>query len=313
MKSQFLSQNGNRKVTSSVCICTCRRPEGLRKLLASLAEQVGAPDFEIVVADHDTDGSARAVVDSFSGSLGLTYAVEPENGLAAIRNCSVRMARGEFLAFVDDDETVGPDWLAALHRTMIATGAAGVFGPVEVEFEGGVAEMIRSCRFFACATRPEGAPLRWEFTRTSNAYVRRSALPDPNAPFRAAFGQTGGEDIDLFKRMADAGCVLVAAGPAARAREFREVARANLAWVMRRGMRNGGNLADLQWVGVSRGRRLRLAMDALGHAARHGVIAMKESRRDKLRFVEQCIDAAEYAGRCLSVLGYRYAEYGSRR
>jgi hypothetical protein len=143
--------------------------------------------------------------------------------------------------------------------------------------------------------------------------VRTSALPDRVSPFRALFGQTGGEDIDLFKRISDAGGSFVAAGTGACTKEFRERERANFWWALCRSVRNGGNLADLQWCDIPRRERRKLARSAFATALRKGIYAMKEKRRDKLRFVELCIDATEEAGRALSILGYRYAEYGSKR
>jgi glycosyltransferase involved in cell wall biosynthesis len=304
---------GSESPVSSVCTATFRRPDGLRKLLQSLLAQRGAPDFEVVIIDNDNAGSARATAGEFSGPLNLSYAVEPERGLAAARNHAVQIARGEFLAFVDDDETVCETWLGTLHRVLTATKASAAFGPVEVEFESGVEEAIRRCRFFAYPHPPEGEPIPWYYTHTGNAYVRASALPDGVSPFRSLFGLTGGEDIDLFKRISDAGGNFVAAGPGACTREFRERTRANFWWAMRRSVRNGGNLADLQWSDLPRRERRKLARSAFAKALRKGIDAMKEKRRDKLRFVELCIDAAEEAGRALSVLGYRYAEYGSRQ
>ena len=298
---------------ASVCIATFRRPDGLRKLLQSLQAQRDAPEFEIVIIDNDSAGSARATVETFSGSLNFTYAVEPERGLAAVRNHAVRIARGEFLAFVDDDETVPMTWLGTLHKALAETGASAALGPVEVEFESGVADEIRRCRFFTHSHPPEGAPIPWYFTHTANSYVRTNALPDRHAPFRSWFGQTGGEDIDLYKRIADAGGIFVAAGAGACVREFRERARANFWWALRRSFRNGGNLADLQWGDMPRRERRKLARSSFTLAVHKSVEAMKGMRGDKLRFVELCIDAMEEAGRGLSVMGYRYAEYGSRR
>jgi glycosyltransferase involved in cell wall biosynthesis len=304
---------GSESPVSSVCIATFRRPDGLRKLLQSLVAQRGAPVFEVVIIDNDSAGSARATAGEFSGALNLSYAVEPERGLAAARNHAVNIARGEFLAFVDDDETVCETWLATLHRVLAGTKASAVFGPVEVEFESSVEESIRRCRFFARPHPPEGEPIPWYFTHTGNALVRTCALPDRPAPFRSLFGLTGGEDIDLFKRISDAGGSFVAAGMGAGTREFRERERASFWWALRRSVRNGGNLADLQWRDIPRRERRKLARSAFATALRKGIYAMKEKRRDKLRFVELCIDATEEAGRALSILGYRYAEYGSKR
>jgi len=299
-------------VTASVCLCTRHRPHGLRGLVHALSAQQAAPPFEVIVVDNDCRGSARAVLESFAPSLSLRYEIEPERSLAAARNRSVRLARGAFLAFVDDDEVVPSTWLSSLHETILGTGASAVFGPVEVEFGEHVPDEIRRCRLLAYPHFPEGSLIPWFYTRTSNAYLRREALPDPRAPFPRAFGRTGGEDIAMFKRIADAGGVFAAAGTAACVKEFREPARANLRWALRRSLRNGGNLADLQWAELPRHQRLRLALQSLRKASRHAWDAARNRSRNRLDRLERWIDAAECAGRGLSVLGYRCEEYGSR-
>ena len=287
---------------------------GLRRLLESIAAQRGTPPFEVIVVDNDRHASAREIAGSFTGSLNLRYAVEPERGLSPVRNHTVKLARADCLVFVDDDEVVPPTWLAALHRGLAGSASvAAAFGPVKVVFEDGVREEIRRCRFFARPHPPEGAAIPWYFTYTANTCVKKSALPDPLAPFRPQFGKTGGEDVDLFKRIADAGGTFVAAGTDAGVKEFRERKRADLAWTLRRSLRNGGNLADLEWSGLRRRERRKLAGETFATALRCGIEAMKQRRRDRLRFVELCIDATENAGRALSVLGYRYPEYASRR
>lgn len=296
----------------SVCISTFRRPEGLRNLLQSLCRQVDALAFEVVVVDNDATRSAAAVADAFVGPLNLVYAVEPVCGLASARNRSVRVARGAFLAFVDDDETVSPAWIASLRRAMLSSGADAVFGPVEFDFEEGVTDAIRRCRLYTRAVLPEGAPLPWFCTYTANVLVRRSSLPDARDPFRVALNRIGGEDIDLFKRMADAGGKFVAGGRDATVREKRELDRANLSWAIRRSLRNGGNLADLEWASYPLPRRLKLALRALATAIRHGLRRSAECRRDALQNVERCIDVAENTGRFLKVFGYHYPEYGVR-
>ena len=44
----------------------------------------------------------------------MTYAVEPERNIALARNRALSLARGEKLAFIDDDEMASPFWLSTL-------------------------------------------------------------------------------------------------------------------------------------------------------------------------------------------------------
>lgn len=297
---------------ASVCICTRRRPDGLRRLLQSLVRQRAAPPFEVVVVDNDPAASAQAMAESMQADLNLRYVCEPAPGLAAARNRSLQEARGDFLAFIDDDEEADETWLATHHRVLQVTRADVTGGPTRYIFDDQVPQAVRLCRLFNRPVTAEGSALPWYRISTGNAYVRRSALPHPTRPFLNHFGATGGEDVDCFKRMADAGARLVAAGEHATVSEYREFARARYAWVVRRALRNGGNLADLQWRNLPRRDRLRLAGRSLRLFLRDARQARRLARSNQLAFVEKTIDAAEHAGRVLCVAGYRYPEYAQR-
>ncbi|HMP90675.1 MAG TPA: glycosyltransferase family 2 protein [Kiritimatiellia bacterium] len=301
-------------IITSVCICTFRRPQGLRKLLASLAAQHNAPPYEVVVVDNDPDGQAEPVTRAFREDLNLVYVCDPFVCLAGARNRSVREAKGEFLAFVDDDETVSPTWLTTMHRVLVEHEAAVVCGPVKITFEDKVPLAVRGSRIFKRTRFPnEGESLPWFWAYTGNAYVRRSIMPDPDQPFEVKFGRTGGEDVDCFRKIHDAGGRLISAGEGAMVHEFREHDRANYRWILRRSIRNGGNLADMQWKGFSPLQKIRMSAGAMYKTALYSWQAFRASNKDAHHFVERTIDAGEQLGRALSVLGYRYPEYGSRK
>ena len=113
----------------SVCVCTFRRPELLDGLLSLLAEQ-RLPAFEIVVVDNDPAHSALPVLQAWGERLPLRFVHLPEPNIAKARNLAVAQARGAWLAFIDDDERPGPDWLYLLVQAQAASGADGVMAPV---------------------------------------------------------------------------------------------------------------------------------------------------------------------------------------
>lgn len=82
--------------------------------LDALAAQVGAPPFEIVFVDNaSTDGSAAWVKTRHPGVRVLEAGANL--GFAAGNNAGARIARGEWLAFLNNDTAAQPDWLARLH------------------------------------------------------------------------------------------------------------------------------------------------------------------------------------------------------
>jgi len=295
--------------TISVLVPTLARPSQLTALLESLAGQLRAPDFEIVVVDNDPKGSARPVAGRFTERLPLFYVLEPRPGLAFARNRLVAESKGALLAFIDDDEQAGADWLHVLHGAAVAFGADAVFGSKRYRFPAEVPAWVRTCRIFQRPELEAGAPFPWWLANTGNALVRRSALPDQDRPFRHDFNETGGEDTDLFRRMALAGAKFAAA-PAALVEEDRPAARATLGWILRRAFRNGNNQATFALEDAAVRRRSLAAANLrllLAEAAR-----IAASLQHPAAMIDHAISAAEAAGRCSICGGIAYREYARR-
>jgi len=277
-------------------------------LLNSIVEQTAAPALEVVVVDNDAAQSAKTVARDFQSRLPLNYLVEPKRGLARVRNRAVSAARGKFLAFIDDDEWASRAWLAELDHQADKASADVVIGPVTLVFEDGVPDYIRTCKLFQRANVSDGAPVPWYFTHTSNAYVRKAALPEGESPFATRYDLTGGEDTDLFVRMIAAGARIVGA-ERARVCEYRELGRANLRWVLRRSMRNGHNSFVREWSALSQGRRLALGVAAGWQGAKEGIVAANAWRRNRRRAMDHFVDMGERWGRLAGVLGIPIQEY----
>ncbi len=84
----------------SVVIPTCDRPGFLRQALASVAAQEHRPQEVVVVEDGD---GAECVAGEW-GSLPLRLIKGPRRGPGAARNEGVAAAKGEVIAFLDDDD-----------------------------------------------------------------------------------------------------------------------------------------------------------------------------------------------------------------
>jgi len=293
---------------ASICIATHRRPQGLEKLLGSLASQKGAPPFDVIVVDNDREKSAESVALQFRAIIPLTYLVEPVRGIARARNRAIAISRSPFLAFIDDDEWATPQWLAMLDRENNRSAADVVIGRVEVEFDAGVSELVRHCGLFDPSPLPDGATVPWYQTRTSNAYVRRDALPDREAPFSTRFDLIGGEDVYLFKKMIDSGARVVAAA-AAVVFEHRSVERANFTWVLRRALRNGGTIAEIEYSAMPFVVRVRDGF-RFGWAGGHELVRAGAAwSRDRAQVGRHLVSAGEGIGKLLHALGVRIEEY----
>jgi len=203
-----------------VAVCTFRRNEQLAALVRRIDSLVPTevPDgtVGITIVDDSPEGGAAAVIDSLRSavSLELEYHHTAAANIAVARNRAIEasMARGEFVACLDDDCVPEPGWLRELLRVAHTREADIVVG-----------HRI----FFA----PEGAP-RWLSDEpfldenamyadesvpisgnTANVLIRGAWLAASGVRFRNDLGTVGGEDMVFFADAASVGAnVRFAAG-----------------------------------------------------------------------------------------------------
>jgi len=192
----------------TVCVCSYRRPELLERLLASLARQRTDDLFaySCVVVDNDPSESARIVVERLRPTfpVPLRYALELERNIAMARNRALSLVTGNLLAFIDDDEVPGDDWLMQLWRTLHQYSADAVLGPVLPYFESTPPSWVVRSRICERPSHTTGSALHWRQTRTGNVLLRTEIVTNGGLQFDPACA-AGGEDVDFFKRAAIAG------------------------------------------------------------------------------------------------------------
>jgi len=195
----------------TVCVCTYKRPEFLRRLLNDLGGQdtEGLFSHAIVVADNDRLRSAEAIVSGFAASspVPVTYCVEPQQNIALARNKAVENSYGDFIAFIDDDEFPTRRWLLTLFNTCKEYGVDGVLGPVKPHFDEAPPKWVVKGKFYDRPYYRTGVIVEWNKGRTGNLLLRRRILASIAQPFRPEF--RAGEDKDFFRRMIELGHVFV--------------------------------------------------------------------------------------------------------
>ena len=197
--------------------------------------------LEIVVADDDRDGAARARI-----AAGEPWGL-PVRGLAvgagnisAARNACLDAAGGSWLAFVDDDEWVDPDWLVRMFAACREFTADIVVGPVFPQYPPGTPDWLVAANPIYKDLGPRGS--RIDTGRAGNVLMRRAIVEQAQARFDLALGRTGGEDTDFFHRLYKAGAVIVVTDDA---RIYEEVPpnRLQPAYIRRRALRAGQSYA----------------------------------------------------------------------
>ncbi|MBN2107879.1 MAG: glycosyltransferase family 2 protein [Deltaproteobacteria bacterium] len=198
----------------SVCICTFKRPLMLANLLEALQHQAAGGLFSltVVVVDNDEAQSARSTVEAckIKSSIPIEYDCEPEQNIALARNRAVRNAKGNVLAFIDDDEFPDEGWLLNFYNALLAYKADAVLGPVKPHFETAPPSWILKGRICERKSFKTGTVLRnASDTRTGNVLLQKELFRSDEDLFRPVFGRTGGEDVDFFRRFMAKGCVAV--------------------------------------------------------------------------------------------------------
>lgn len=194
----------------SVIVLTFHRQQGALNSVRSVIRQIGAPKFEIILMDNDRGASAKESADVLAQEakakkIDFTYAIEPEAGVANARNSAVKLAKGKFIAFLDDDEVAFENWLEMLVAAQQETEAEVVFGPIEARLEQGYQEPHDFFKVFfsrllygpnRVIEKPYGC---------GNCLLTVAATKELPQPFNPMTNDTGGEDDLLWAYIASKG------------------------------------------------------------------------------------------------------------
>jgi len=96
----------------SVILPTRNRAGELPRAIASVTDQT-YPHWELVVVDDESDDDTAAVVESCADPR-IHYHRITHRGVCGARNAGLARARGELVAYLDDDNTLHPGWLKAV-------------------------------------------------------------------------------------------------------------------------------------------------------------------------------------------------------
>lgn len=116
----------------SVIMALYRGERYVREALESIAAQTHPPREVIVVDDGSPDNSV-SLIERLRLPFELRILRQGNAGQSAARNTGIRAARGEYVAFLDQDDVWRPDHLAVLHETLASDPSlAWVFGDFDL-------------------------------------------------------------------------------------------------------------------------------------------------------------------------------------
>ena len=197
----------------SICICTYRRNQMLERLLRKVALQETDElfDFSVVVVDNDEAGPARETVTRLQEELGLDiiYGIEPERTIPAARNHALRLARGNYIGIIDDDEFPPQHWLITMYRAIQTFDVDGALGPVHPFFEKQPPAWLIKSGFCERPVHRTGTLLHWDQTRTGNVLLKKDVFDKHHLCFDLNC-KTSGSDKEFFREAMDMGYRFIA-------------------------------------------------------------------------------------------------------
>ncbi len=124
----------------TVAVCTRDRPEDMRRCLDAIC-QLDYPQLDILVVDNasQTEATKVLIADSYPQ---VRYVREPRPGLDWARNRAALEAKGEIVAYTDDDVAVDARWVKGLAQVFVESpevmAVTGLVVPYELETEAQV-------------------------------------------------------------------------------------------------------------------------------------------------------------------------------
>lgn len=201
----------------TVALCTHNHVDRLARTLHDLT-QLRPPraPWELLVIDNGSrDGTPQLLArHSWPAGWQVRIVREEKLGLSNARNRAIAEARGEYVFFLDDDETPEPDWLLAYERLIEAYRPDAFGGRIRVLFEdarppwlkdellGFLGELNRA-DVICPLTDPHTSFYGGNFG-FRKAVCEQIGLFDPMLG-RKGTDNTGGEEVDFYRRLLAAG------------------------------------------------------------------------------------------------------------
>ncbi|MBA3964281.1 MAG: glycosyltransferase [Nitrospirales bacterium] len=184
----------------SIVIPTYNRPQQLASCLQAIRGLTYPPDrFEVIVVDDGSPIPLDSIVKRFSDRLTVRLMTQPNSGPAAARNRGAAEARGDFLAFTDDDCAPSTNWLRALADALLEIPDCGVGGKAINSLTGNLfstaSQVLLDYLYEYYNRDAQGARF---FASNNLAFPRKAFLE--SGGFDARYREAAAEDRELCDR-----------------------------------------------------------------------------------------------------------------
>jgi glucosyl-dolichyl phosphate glucuronosyltransferase len=200
----------------SLVICTRNRADSLRETLESLfcAGSLEAPDWEVLVVESSTDHTGE-ICREFQQRFPehFRFLTEKKLGKCNALNTAILAAKGDILAFTDDDVHFAPDYIQGIRTVFSTYSPDAAQGRVLLDCEGGWPDWLEK-RYAGMADLRDCGDEVIELDGTLfgvNMVVRADVFQKVGgfAPELGPGGIGVYEDTEISLRMRQAGCRLI--------------------------------------------------------------------------------------------------------
>lgn len=221
-----------------IVMCTFRRAQ-VGEAIHAIGQMRGLDglSLRLVIADNDDTASARQTVEAVATLLPFpcVYIHAPARNISIARNACLDAATdAEWVAGLDDDEIVRPDWLAQILAAATVAGVTSAIGKVIADYPEDTPQWVRELDYHSSFPERERVPT----ANSGNAIIRWQGMPWQDQRYDLARGKSGGEDTEFFLRLQNMGMTTVAA-PLAIVTEEVPPGRQTLEWLANRRFRMG--------------------------------------------------------------------------
>jgi glucosyl-dolichyl phosphate glucuronosyltransferase len=215
----------------AVIICTRNHDHILPLTIDAIARQIRLycrTDVELIVVDNNSTDNTKSVIQAIIQKNRIQrnakYCFEPTNGISYARNTGIANARSPVISFIDDDTVVDDNWLLnALYLIKKYRSADVITGKLRLNktiFRHKEIKIIKKCDTLWSLGYIDFGPKPHRISNEylimiNNTIVRKSVFRRIGY-FDTQFGTDvntlpvfGGEDIDLFMRIMQAGMFIM--------------------------------------------------------------------------------------------------------
>lgn len=184
----------------SVVVCSYNGARTIRDCLQGL-RKLDYPNYEVIVVN---DGS-RDRTETIAKEFGFQVITTENRGLSSARNTGMRAAKGEIVAYIDDDAIPDPHWLTYLAASYLRSNHMGIGGPnLPPRADGAVAD---------CVANSPGGPIHVLLTDEEAEHIPGCNMSFRKAALEAIGGfdekfRIAGDDVDVCWRIQQQGWTL---------------------------------------------------------------------------------------------------------